>query len=134
MTSSSAGPSVLMRKVGGPLLLYHVLILLGAFVLLRGVFVASVAWEAVGSGLIVGGILVEASILYWTAGLARAGVSAGLPPPVPGARAVPDVRERWFCLGCARIGPPTPGAICPRCGRSMIPWAASGTPGVPRGV
>lgn len=133
MASSPTGPSALMRKAGGPLVLYHVLILLGAFVLLRGVFLSAPAWEVVGGGLIVAGILVEASILYWTAGLARGGVPAAPHPPEPGAHANHDVRERWFCLGCARIGPPTPGAICPRCGRSMIPWAASGTPGASSG-
>lgn len=114
------GPSRLMRRVTGPLLAYHALILLGAFVLVWGAAYGSRSEVVIGSVLIGAGIALELAIVAWTASLTRdAARSRGTSGTLAGAPAVPGSFDRWLCTGCGRRAEQKLG-ICPRCGRSMI--------------
>lgn len=126
MNAPGPGDSrTVLRRVGGPLLTYHALLLVGAAVLVLGFGRAQVAWEAAGAILIALGIAVEGAILVWTARLTRASTSA------PDGRGGPHPTRvgESLCPRCGNVGP-TVGVVCPRCGGPWIrrPRAEAGAP------
>jgi len=110
-------PSAIMRKVSAPLLAYHALILLGAALLIWGAEGGDATRVTVGAILVGAGIAVELAVLGWSASLARSPPSSETRP----RDAVADPAElgRWICVGCGQKATQR-GAICSRCGRSMI--------------
>jgi hypothetical protein len=118
----ASGPTSVLRRVGGPLVLYHALILLGAAVLIHGLFAGTMAWEWAGAGLVVAGIGVEVGILLWSAGLSRQAGRSGADLPARSAGPESVSGEWWLCVSCGRLGPFARASICPRCGHTLIPW------------
>lgn len=106
---SGPSPRPLLKKLFGPLVVYHVLILFGAFLIV--VANGWGTWRFVGIALVVLGISVEISILVWTASLARSASSDSSNPPRGGVSRI--------CVACGRKGS-EPMRICPRCGREMV--------------
>jgi hypothetical protein len=100
-----------LRLLAGPLLVYHALILIGAYLLVVGILQGPVAYEYVGATLIAGGVVVELTILVWTAGLVRGSVGASRAEEAPTG----DDRERRGCARCGWSGE-NRGSVCPRCG------------------
>ena len=114
-------PRPILRRVGGPLLLYHVLILVGAYFVFWGYANGSRTLEVLGVLLVSTGIVTELTVLAWSANLTRRSASRvhgtpGRPPQQPG-----PTRElaSWQCVRCGRIGS---GAIltCPSCGGPAV--------------
>jgi hypothetical protein len=111
------GPRATLKKIGMPLLAYHVLILLGAFVVLSGLVVGPFGSEPFGLVLIGAGIALEIGILWWAVTLVRgaarttSGRSEVALPTGP--------LRRWICPGCGRIGRELL-ATCPLCGRVRV--------------
>lgn len=108
-----------MRVLWGPLILSHVLLLGGAILVVLG-FVDGTLWlEAVGSIMVVSGIIAEASIIVWSARLVRRTAQAtsfdGAPSEISAASS-PASR----CIRCGWVGGAN-RATCPRCGGSLVP-------------
>jgi len=120
-TISAREPKPILRIIGGPLLLYHALILGGAFLLVFGYARGVGSFEILGIVLAAAGVLTEGLIVAWAARLTRKAAgrgsvseSAGAPgtePPLPGPRRV--------CVRCGRAG--KLGAYtCARCGAPCV--------------
>jgi len=114
--SGRRGPRTLLRKVAGPLVAYHALILIGAFLVIAGGGWGP--WRAVGAGLVGVGIALEVAILAWTAALTR---SAAAEPTTMGRSLAHPSRggARRVCVACGREG--VEGiATCPQCGKAVV--------------
>jgi hypothetical protein len=107
-------PPVIRRAIA-PLLAYHVFILAGAAVLLLAVARSSPFWTGVGSALILGGLVVHAAVLRWTA------ILVTREPPVSMGSFGRDSgpANRWLCPACGWRGETGVG-YCPRCGRFIV--------------
>jgi len=119
---AAAGPRRLLRKVGGPLLVYHAMIFAGAFLLITGARWGT--WFLLGILLVVAGIAVELAILAWSASLTRS-VRPAVESPrgvEPGALAP---SSRRICVACGREGNPE-AVVCARCGRSVVSLGSTG--------
>ncbi|MGC2035263.1 MAG: hypothetical protein WA761_07470 [Thermoplasmata archaeon] len=118
----------------GPLLMYHVLLLAGGFVVIAGYLRHSFPWTVLGWALIVGGILIELTILWWSVRLVRrqpvdpAPSASSIGSPGPGAGPA-----RWICVACGWRGPEG-NRFCPRCGKVMVrlPTGPGTTPTAPQ--
>jgi hypothetical protein len=122
LSASLPRPEVnrLLRKVAGPLVLYHVLLLTGAFLLLDGRKLGNASWEGCGWVLILSGILLEVGILVWTAGPLRT-TAASLPSTVrSGSGAADRPLEVRLCAACGWMGH-VRSRLCPRCARPTLP-------------
>jgi len=118
--SPPRSPSSTLRTIAGPLLIYHALLLGGAFLLIRGNVLGSLPSLLAGAALIVGGIAVEIAILYWAAGLIRASArSHAVAEGTDSVREVAPVTGRWLCTVYGWKGD-SRRQVCPRCGRLMI--------------
>lgn len=111
----------LLRRVGGPLVLYHALILAGAYLLVLGFTSSSPVYEMAGVALVVWGIVTEGVILVWSASLTR---RAATPAPTPGevgAASAAQLGNRPSRL-CVRCGQTSAGesSTCPRCGGPAV--------------
>jgi uncharacterized membrane protein len=125
--TAEAGPSAAgtvalkaqVRRVVGPLLSYHVLLLVGAFLLVDGYGRGQESWVAIGVTLIIVGIVVEIAVLGWAASLARHSPAASVPKsPDPNSSTLP--RPQRLCTSCGwkgRVRSP----LCPRCQRLTVP-------------
>lgn len=113
-------PSVVMRLVAPPLLAYHALILVGAYVIVRGDTAGSLPLLYSGLAMVAAGIATEAAILAWSARLtlrsAAASVADRTRAGPAGTRASNSHR---FCTGCGWSGAITQG-LCPRCAHPLI--------------
>lgn len=108
--ATGRAPAGLVRTVGPPLLVYHLLIFLGAYFVVAGVLEGSFGSELVGGALVGAGIAVEVAVLVWSAGLTRRAAAEAVAerprdPGMGGRR----------CYRCDWRGD-APGAVCPRCG------------------
>lgn len=99
-----------LRRVIGPLLAYHALVLAGGFLLVLGVVQGSTLERDVGAGVLAAGVATAVAVLAWSARLARAPRSAGSVGPVP-----------RVCPRCGRTGPDG-RTVCDRCGAPLV-WA-----------
>ena len=113
---SAREPRPVLRRVGGPLVAYHAMILLGAFLLVTGSRWGF--WSIVGAVLVAAGILVELGILIWSASLTR---TASVPHHLAGTTSTKTSRAspRRVCPACGRVGDQA-AATCPRCGRAVV--------------
>jgi hypothetical protein len=82
-----------LRRALGPLLAYHVLVVLGGFLLLDGVLQGSALERVIGVAMLVAGVVTAIAVVIWTATLAQAS-------------------------GPSRRGDGPPPRKCPRCGRA----------------
>lgn len=117
---SYGSPSVVMRLAAPPLLAYHALILVGAYVVVRGDTSGSLLLLGIGLAMVVAGILTELAVLAWSAGLTRH--SAALPSARPTREVEPGrsgPAARRICWSCGWSGD-GPGTICPRCARPLV--------------
>lgn len=112
------GPHRVLKIVGGPLVLYHLLIFAGAYLLVVGFETASRAYEIAGSALVGAGIGTEVLLLGWSARLVRRTAietdRAGLEEVRYGSG-----RYRSLCPRCGRVGDEVLRS-CPRCGGSTV--------------
>lgn len=109
-----------LRRVVGPLVGYHLLLLIGAYFALRGAIEGAEPSLAAGLSLVVLGIALEVALLVWSARLIRAQAAARTSPTGPRARAPPgDERFARFCWRCGWRGP-GPIRTCPRCGGVLV--------------
>ena len=114
-------PGPVLRRVGPPLLLYHALILAGAYLVVLGYVDHSAGYEGAGAILIASGVALLAAVLAWSARLSR---RAAHPSAVPVLRASgmeqpgPE-RSRWLCVRCGRRTD-RPAFSCPDCGGSLV--------------
>jgi hypothetical protein len=124
-TRSAGGPAVadraaplgarrLLRRALGPLAAYHVMILVGAALIVEGRLHGSPTWFDLGVALAVAGIVLELLILGWTYRLAASAAARSM-PRVDAAPREPSVPTR-LCVSCAWHGR-WAGACCPRCGK-----------------
>jgi hypothetical protein len=94
--------------------LYHGLILVGAYLLVVG-YIDGLRWyEAAGGVLVALGIVVQGAVLAWLAKLSR---KASIESPEPGAGV--GGPSRWLCVRCGRKAG-TPTFACPECGGPMV--------------
>ena len=117
-SGNSAGePRRVLRLVGGPLLAYHGLILVGAFVFLYGVSGHLPLWEILGVVLVAAGIALECAILLWSATLtqrsARERTSLGSTSAGGSERGHEVVQAG--CVRCGRVQSRSL-TVCPQCG------------------
>lgn len=125
---SATGPRSIWRKVGGPLVLYHALVLFGAYLTIRGILDGEPADEYVGVGVIIGGIAVEAAVLAWSAGLTRRAAAVARTVGESGADRTPERRAGTAqCVRCAWEGV-AEGSVCPRCGGFLVRPPSLSTP------
>jgi hypothetical protein len=118
--SSPLLPKQVLRRVGVPLVAYHVVIFVGAFLVLRGSSIGSASSVGEGIGLIVLGVAIEGAILAWSAKLTRnAAVSSRRAAIVPEDEPGGAARRRRVCVYC---GAPSGAGrrICATCGRPLI--------------
>lgn len=106
-------PALRFRSAVGPLLLYHVLILLGGAMILVAVLHGPPALLVPGVVILIAGVSTVVAVLAWTARLAREAALAH------GATASSGDRARWVCTRCAYASSRV-GAICPKCGGWLI--------------
>lgn len=117
--SSDRAPGGLLRQVLPPLLLDHVLILVGAWLLVSSFEAHRTMGVAAGAGVLASGIIIELVVLVWSATLVRAAART-LAPSVSG----PDIgrfRQRSRCTSCGWSGVVRVGSLCPRCARTVLP-------------
>ncbi len=109
----------LLPKVLGVLVSNHLLILLGAAVLVVARQRADGEWAAVGVTLLVVGIGIEAAVIAWSASLVRRAASARRrsPEPLPGSTVRGD---KALCVSCGWSGSRVPWGLCPRCQRTTV--------------
>lgn len=109
-------PQPILRRLAGPLVIYHVMILIGAFLIIAGGSWGY--WRLVGAVLVGAGIAVELSILAWSASLATSASTrtgefdSTLPTSAPGA-------PRRICVACGQEGS-VATLTCPRCGKPVV--------------
>lgn len=110
----------LLGTVGGPLLANHLLLLAGAFLVVRGFVSGPSLSIVIGSTLIAAGVAIEIWIIVWSARLVRRG-SSGLPAPFPrGSESGRGSSDRHrLCVGCGWRGGEGP-QFCPRCGKVLV--------------
>jgi hypothetical protein len=105
------------RRALGPLLAYHALILLGAYLVVAGSAGSMPDWIPVGLGLIGAGIVVAIGVLAWASLLTRRAGRRGHAAP---GSSPSTVREtRWLCWACGWHSE-SPEGTCPRCGKPMV--------------
>ncbi len=98
------------------LLVYHVLILLGAFLAVFGIFRGLDLWLAAGLALVAGGIAVQAAVLVRSGRAARSG--SPIWESAPTTQAYDGGSARSFCASCGWNGGST-GLLCPRCRKPL---------------
>ena len=109
-------PRPMLRRIVGPLVTYHAMILLGAFLIVAGGNWGY--WRLVGAILVGAGVAVELSILAWSASLTRSASTRG--GESASARSVPAPgAPRRTCVACGREGSAAT-RTCPRCGKPVI--------------
>jgi len=109
-----SGPQRLFRRVLVLLLVDHLLILLGAYLLLAAAGTSRPGWTGVGASMLLTGIGIEVGVLAWAASLARRAATTGSSSVVVGPA---TDRGRSLCPTCGWSGPARPRATCPRCHR-----------------
>ena len=105
-----------LRRLAGPLVIYHAMILGGAFLIVVGASWG--AWRLVGAVLVGVGIAVELSILAWSASLTRSASTRGRGFEPVRSTTAPIVPRR-VCVACGYEGSAVP-PTCPRCGRPVV--------------
>ena len=109
-------PAPVLRKAAGPLILYHAMILSGAFLIVA--WGGWGYWRLVGAVLVGAGIVVELSVLIWSASLTRS-ASIRTHQDRPTLPTSPPVGRRRVCVACGKVmSDDTP--TCPRCGRPVV--------------
>ncbi len=109
-----------MRLVAPPLLAYHALILVGAYVIVRGDTAGSLPLLYTGLAMVAAGIATEAAILAWSARLTlRSAASSGADRMRAGAVGTRASASHRFCMVCGWSGAVTQG-LCPRCAHPLI--------------
>jgi len=103
-------------RVLAPLLVNHLLILVGAYFLVTGSREGPSSWLAFGAALLATGIAIEVAVLGWSVSLARAAAVSALARDV-GPSAPGSALARRSCSACGWSGERSPGGLCPRCRR-----------------
>jgi len=108
--------SPLLRRLAGPLVIYHAMILGGALLIVAGG--SGGLWRLVGAVLVGAGIAVELSILAWSASLTRSASSRSSGAEPTRSSSAPGTFRR-VCIACGHAGSET-SPTCPRCGRPVV--------------
>ena len=118
---SATGPRSILRRIGGPLLLYHILILVGAYLIVLGFIGHTQADQFAGWVLVAVGVCVEGAVVWWSATLTKR--AAGRASLAKGIRleSLPrtDRTLRWLCVRCGQDGIER-STVCPRCGGPVV--------------
>lgn len=115
------GPRSVLRRIGGPLIAYHALILAGAYLIVLGYTDGSAGLEWVGAALVGAGILTELWVLVWSARSTRRAAAlepVGRPPGTSPSSSRPPAE--FICVRCGRQEPGIHWT-CPRCGGPSVP-------------
>jgi len=118
----SLGGTPRLRRLLGSLVIYHAMILLGAFFIIAGG--SSGIERLIGAVLVGVGIAIEISILAWSASLTRA-ASTAKAELEPGRPALAPGSPRRVCIACGQASS-DPAPTCPRCGRPMVSLGGTG--------
>lgn len=127
-----SGPRAVLRRVGGPLLAYHALILAGAYLVVLGYVDGTEGFEIAGSVLVAAGIGTELGVLGWSIRLTRRTASVGDESQRPGTE--PPSPHPPVGSICVRCGDQASSRrrTCPRCGGPMVQLSGFGSePGPP---
>ena len=108
--TAGAPPKRILRTFGPPLIVYHLLIFLGAYFVVAGVLEGSFGSELVGGALVGAGVAVEVCVLIGSARLTRRAATGELRES---PRDVATGERR--CYRCDWRGNAA-GIVCPRCG------------------
>lgn len=109
----------LVPTVLSVLLLNHVLILLGAGLVLAAPSSSHRDWVTLGVALLALGIGIEIVVIAWAAILVRRAARAERGSPVlPGAASQNPVRS--LCVSCGWSGNPATAGACPRCRKPAV--------------
>jgi len=107
--SASVGSPLRFRTALGPLLLYHILIVVGGALTIVAVVRGPPELLVPGVGILAAGIGTVIAVLIWSGRLARRAADEQAHGPSS------ERRPRWVCVRCANSGVGYP-AVCPRCG------------------
>lgn len=116
-TGESARRSI-TRVLLGPLLGYHLLILVGAAILVTSLLSGNRDLEVLGGLLVAAGIAVQLVVLHWTFMLARQARSSPIFETSSSLGGDSGV-GRWFCPHCGWNGPAR-ARLCPVCYRPTV--------------
>jgi hypothetical protein len=111
------------RTALGPLLLYHVLIVLGGALTIVAIVRGPSELFVPGIGVLAAGIVTVVAVLIWSGRLAHRAAEA------PAPRTSAELRPRWVCIRCANAGTGHP-SVCPRCGGWLTRSGTDETPPV----
>jgi hypothetical protein len=118
-----------MLRVGLPLSIYHILVVVGAVVVLFGVSQGSVWTSVLGIVVLFAGVLLQAWVLVQASRQARRGSAAGYRSSSLGMRRPgPEATAVAFCSNCG-FRAKVPSRMCPRCGRVLL--RVFGSPALP---
>ncbi len=106
------------RVLLGPLLGYHLLILVGAAILVTSLLSGNRDLEVLGGSLVAAGIAVQLVVLHWTFTLARGARSSPIFETSSSLGGDPGV-GRWFCPHCGWSGSAR-ARLCPVCYRPTV--------------
>lgn len=110
----------LVGRALGALLVDHLLILLGAYLLVESTLSSSASELRAGVALVVAGVAVEVAVLGWTASLARRAALVLQRPRTEDRDSTTLSLPRSACLSCGWAGAAPRGAVCPRCYRPTV--------------
>ena len=120
-STSGAGTAGMTRLLLGPLLVNHVLILAGAFLIVDGFQAGFPTRELAGATILGIGIAIEMAVVMWSASLIRQR-SATFPTNdanVKSGTSRPAVQDH-LCPRCGVRAPSIPGRCCSRCGFPLV--------------
>jgi ribosomal protein L40E len=111
----------IFRTVVGPLVAYHVLILVGAYLIVLGYVENVRVFEVAGIGFVVVGVLTELWVLRWSAGITRRAARPGTGDPIGKSESTgAATAQQSVCLRCGARDPTGVRRTCRRCGNPMV--------------
>lgn len=107
------GPPLRFRTAVGPLLLYHLLILLGGGLILVAVLHGPSDLLLPGVAILIAGLVAVLAVLAWAGRMARRAASSAVRPEASIGG------PRWVCTRCGHTVTQL-RAVCPRCGGWLV--------------
>ena len=118
MTNGPYPTRTVLQRVWVPLVLYHAMILVGAYCVFVGYAHGPRWFEALGGVLIASGIVVQGAVIGWSIRMVRT-ASIRSRGPNTSSRDTPLHSRCWQCIRCGKVGT-GPDRACPACGGPTI--------------